>query len=435
MGEFRLSNYDCIGFDLDSTIIHYNKRSLFHLVYDLLTSFLVAKKNYNPKYFDEPLNSKDLDFVRKGLFMDFHNGNILSLTTEGKVHHACHGTKVLSPSDIEEYYPNKEWEPCSIFSRDPLVAWNGSLSVKIRTVANVFDAPFTLVFAKAVDGMDQENGGKLDKYNIWSDMQDAIYDMYAREQSGGKFYSELRNNPSQYIYKCNPEVLNWIRKIKQSKKTFLVTGATPEFLEGTTNYALGQDWRSLFDIIVCYAKKPGFFTSDRSFYSLKNNLEDEKVSSHQFRSGEIYSQGNWNELSEFLSNITGKSQPKCLYVGDDLLQDIYAPKKHELCDTVAISDELLVDRPSHDSCDTNLKNDENILVSKLWGSFFFLKSSSGSKDSFWSNIIKKYSKICIPNLEIFTNKPLDEPFKCFGQDSNDDLCGFHPYTPRNPTHQ
>lgn len=430
MNVFKFSDYDCIGFDLDSTIIQYNVKNLALLEYEVITNYLINKKGYDSKKLKEPLTDNDFDFLQKGLFIDFEQGNIVKLTPEGKIYKASHGTKFLSDEEIENIYPNREWELGKIFVNDPLITWNGPLSHKIRTLLNVFDIPSSLVFARAVDSLDEKNGKPLDKYNIWPDILDSFSDMYCRENfqnNRGNFFSELKANPGKYIHKCDPVVLSWIKKIRESRKTFLVTGSNSDFVELTTNYALGEGWKSLFDVIVCYARKPGFFTGSRPFYSLKNYFEDKEVSGEELKINNTYNQGNWKELKSFFSRITGKKNLQCLYVGDDLLQDIYAPSKYTDCDTMAISDEQLAEK----MLDHDVSHDhEFILKSEAWGSFFYLKTNNGCNDSFWNHLIKKYSKICIPRLEMVSHNPLDKPINCFSQKDNDnELYGYYPARP------
>ncbi|XP_058810571.1 5'-nucleotidase domain-containing protein 1 [Phymastichus coffea] len=431
MNHFKFSDYDCIGFDLDSTIIQYKIKNLLLLIYDVTANYLIEKKGYDPKYLKKPLTVREFDFLQKGLFFDFQRGNILKLTPEGNVHLASHGTKMMNKAEIEKYYPNREWEISKIFSKDPLITWNGPLSLKIRTVLDVFDTPAVLIFARVVDTLDEKNGKPLNDYNIWPDILDAFVFIYSRENlqnNTGHFFSALQENPDKYINKSNEKVLTWIRNLKENnKKTFLITGSNSDFVEVTTNYALGKEWKSLFDIIVCYAKKPAFFTEKRPFYSLKNYYENKIVTNEEFQLGETYNQGNWQELVKFFCNITGASSPKCLYVGDNLLQDIYAPNDKAQCDTVAISVEHLVEGMlNHDFYHI----DKDIINSNVWGSFFTLQDSNGYKDSFWNNIIKKNSKICIPDLEVVVDKYLDEPIECFTQENNDKaLNGYYPAKP------
>ena len=52
-------------------------------------------------------------------------------------------------------------------------------------------------------------------------------------------------------------------------------------------------------------------------------------------------QGNWKDLNEFFENVT-EWEPSCsLYFGDNVLQDVLAPRKFTATiDVVAVSEEL-----------------------------------------------------------------------------------------------
>lgn len=431
MQYFKFSDYDCIGFDLDSTVIQYKIKNLFVLAYDVIANYLIDKKGYDSKFLKKPLTVKDFDFLQKGLFFDFERGNILKLTPEGNVHLASHGTKMLNATEIELYYPNREWEMSKLFSQDPLFAWNGPLSLKIRSLLDVFDTPAGLIFARVVDTLDDKNGKPLDNYCIWPDILDAFCFMYSREtlqNKTGNFFSAIQENPDKYVYKCNEKILAWIKKLKENNiKTFLITGSNSDFVEVTAGHALGQGWESLFDIIVYYAKKPAFFMEKRPFYSIKNYYEDKTVTSEELELGKSYNQGNWQDLLQYFSRITEKNNPKCLYVGDNLLQDIYAPYNRAKCDTMTISVEHLSEGlHTHDF----YKIDNDMINSSVWGSFFTLQDSNGYKDSFWNDIIKKNCKVCVPDLAVVAEKPLDETLECFAQENNDkEMNGYYPTKP------
>lgn len=44
--NFRLTDYDCLGWDLDHTLIRYNLRNLYDLLYESFVRYLVEKANY-----------------------------------------------------------------------------------------------------------------------------------------------------------------------------------------------------------------------------------------------------------------------------------------------------------------------------------------------------------------------------------------------------
>ena len=59
-----LDDYDCIGFDLDHTLCRYNIGPMIRFEYDLLATFLVDKRGYDPSIKQKTFDS-DSDFVCK----------------------------------------------------------------------------------------------------------------------------------------------------------------------------------------------------------------------------------------------------------------------------------------------------------------------------------------------------------------------------------
>ena len=59
-----LDDYDCIGFDLDHTLCRYNIGPMIRFEYDLLATFLVEKRGYDPSIKQKTFDS-DSDFVCK----------------------------------------------------------------------------------------------------------------------------------------------------------------------------------------------------------------------------------------------------------------------------------------------------------------------------------------------------------------------------------
>lgn len=92
-----------------------------------------------------------------------------------------------------------------------------------------------------------------------------------------------------------------------------------------------------------------------------------------------------------------KEDAKILYVGDNLIQDIFTPSHHMNIDTIAVVEEMYVERDEN--------NDENykILRSKSWGSYFHHLGES----TLWENIIKNHSKLCVPSIEELAKNAID----------------------------
>lgn len=426
MDEFRFTDYDCVGFDLDNTLLRYNITNLVYMEYEILAKFLVDKRGYSGKRLLKPLTDDDLDFMQKGLLLDFERGNLLRTSPDGVIRRACHGSRLLNTDQIREIYPEQRSEATDIFCRDIMATWNSPLADKIRSLLDYFDIVSSVAFARAVDTLDEERGSPLDKYNIWPDILAGLIYMFSREhfQSNIGIFGHIKRNPEKYLRKCSSNTISWLREIKKRSATFLLTGSNADFASFTASYALGKDWRSLFDIVVCYARKPGFFINNRPFFDVVNNNETD-ITSQDLKRGQIYSQGNWNDLLEFLARMTGKTNQQCLYIGDNLIQDIYVPNAFVQCDTLAVIEEQMSEGMLYHAL---THPDEKILNSKLWGSYFCLKDSTTNVDSLWGHIIKKHAKLCIPDISVVTQKPLDERIPCFDKDGNL-YRGYYPAIP------
>lgn len=418
--KFNLNSYDCIGFDLDNTMLRYKVYPMMDLIYEALSTYLCNEKNYSKKYLLKPMKD-DLDFIQKGLILDCDRGNVLRICPDGYIQKASHGTKFMNGQEIEEFYgANRHWEITDEYAKCMLVAWNGELSHKIRTTLDYFDMPAALIFARIVDSLDEANGGvKQSKYNVWTDVLEALVAIYSREHfnSGSSAYFEnMKAHPEKYIHKTSENTLSWLKMLKEKKTTFLLTGSYIDFANFTAGYALGPNWREYFDIVICYAKKPGFFTINRPFLELDGFKEANPVIG-DLKDNCVYSQGNITQLREFFAKLTNKKEDlKLVYVGDSLIQDVYTPHKYSGCDTIAIVEEMFAEGPDYDP-------EFEILRSNSWGSYFH-----HNKDpTLWSEIIKKHSKICVPTVDEIAKNPLDHEYKAFSK--MDSSSGYYPHDP------
>ncbi|KAH8380574.1 hypothetical protein KR009_011528, partial [Drosophila setifemur] len=398
--ELLLGDYDIVGFDLDGTLLRYNIREMSVLIYDVLKQFLVEQRGYKKELLDQQLN---VDFLQKGLFLDGPRGNVLKLSNEAQILRATHGTRLLSDEEVQAIYgPNREWEITSAFSKDPLSTWNGAASLQMRALMDFFDMPSALVFAQAVDQVDREKKpSKGEEYEVWQDVQAGLMHIYSRDNfANGKsmYFNSMRAEPERFILSTDTRVLSWLKELRNcGKKLFLLTGSNVDFANLTATQALGKDWRSHFDFVVTYAKKPGFFTSQRPFMRVDvEQLKELPEEAAAIEAGEVYSQGNWHGLHEAMAKLLNKKpgNAKALYFGDNIVQDVYTPVKHRDFDAVAIAEELLVADGKYPYAAE--------LDSQLWGSYFALDCTP----TLWASFISSYAQLCVPSVEqVAQNSP------------------------------
>uniref|UniRef100_A0A1B0CC25 5'-nucleotidase domain-containing protein 1 n=1 Tax=Lutzomyia longipalpis TaxID=7200 RepID=A0A1B0CC25_LUTLO len=409
MAKFNLNDYDYLGFDLDNTVLRYNVRNVVRMEYQVMAKYLVEEKGYSAKLL-EPLEA-DEDFLQKGLILDCENGNILRISRSGVVLRAAHGRRFLTDDEIASYYgPERRWELGRKFSEDILKVWNGPVSLKLRNLLDYFDMPVSLLYSRIVDAIDAERGGVQASYNVWPDILSGLVQIYTREhfQSGvSEYFNLLREHPDEYLHKTSPSVITWLKELKRTKATFLLTGSNIDFADFTASYALGNNWRDLFDSVICFARKPAFFFDhQRPFLDVSGYEECGPAKSLQIN--KVYSQGNAKDLMEILKQKKPMDNPNILYIGDNLIQDVFTPSTTCGWDTVAVIEELNI-----------RQDDEKLLKSTCWDSYF---SCSGQK-SFWSEIIEKHSRICVPSLDVLAQKPIDYSYPAFGDDS--EINGYH----------
>lgn len=416
----KLSDYDCIGFDLDNTLCEYNLKPLIQMEYKSLISYLCDFKGYPREVFIESLEESNMDFLQRGLMLDLKKGNILKISSNGTILKACHGTKEMSDTEITGTYgKDKRWEVTNAFCNDMISTWNGPLADELRSLLDYFDISASLAFAQAVDYNDRNSDRLSGIPKAGEDIRSALLHTFKRDHFQSEeslFFREMKTNQHRYTLKCPSSVIDWLKKLKETNKvTFLLTGSNIDFASFTAEFSLGENWRELFDVVVCFAKKPGFFVNNSPFIGLDGFNETAVIDREDLTRGSIYSQGNWKDLIFLLSKLTGKVSPKCIYFGDNVVQDVYAPMKFCGCDTIAVIDELKCDSLSWPKSDK-------------WGSYFKLKQSPGSY-TIWESAIQKYSRICIPSMKYIAEIPLDTEFRTFCDRDDGKIAGFHPEVP------
>lgn len=423
----RFTDYDCVGFDLDNTLLRYNLSEMVELEYNVLAKYLIEHKGYAADHLRLPMRA-NVDFLQRGLIIDFVRGNILKIAYDGYISKAAHGTRQLTEEQIVAIYGEQRmWDVTTGFCVDLLQAWHGSLAEDMRALLDYFDMPSSLVFARIVDTLDEKNGGRpLAEYRVWPDILDGLGEIFTREHfenNRSEYFASVKADPGRFIRPSSDALRGWLRELRKHRTVFLLTGSHIDFANLTATQSLGADWRDLFDVVICFAKKPGFFTGARPFKQLDGFAETTKtVNGADLQLGSIYSQGNWSDLMHVLAKKSNKLDPKVLYVGDNLIQDVYAPNAHCHADTIAIAEEMAAEGLRNHP---ETHEDSELLTSTVWGTYFF---STNDEPSIWLEIMRKHSKLCVPSVEWLASKPIDEPFKCFSQK----MCtkGFFPGEPK-----
>ena len=421
--DFCILNYDIIGFDLDNTLLRFNINNMVPLYYHLLKEFLVIERKYPKQLLQLQF---DANFLLKGLIIDANRGNLLKVSADGTILKATHGTTFLSDQEIIGIYGlSRTCSNVQTFVKDPLAAWNEPIDKELRALMDYFDIGVSLVFAQTVDVIDDlsSGGDKLQKqdYKIWPDMLDGIGQIYNRDNfANGKssFFEALKCNPDKYLLKTDTSVIKLLRQLKAcGKALFLLSGSNIDFANFTATYALGTEWQDLFDYVITFAKKPKFFQEQRQFFKVENlsEIPESEISLTVLLTPKTnYSRGNWEQLKESICNKVLQKNPKdveTLYVGDNILQDVYAPKVVSSINSLVVLEELLENDNNYDF--------KKIIHSPLWGSYF----SENGIPTLWSKLIEKYSKLCISNMNVIAKVSIKDNIHCENKE------GYFPQRP------
>lgn len=173
------------------------------------------------------------------------------------------GFKVLSEAEIKQIYGNPpiykayEWPHTTNLSAKKGAYWS---------FITFFDTPKVALVLSAVD-LIQKGILKKTYYDVCEDIKTIVFQNYLHfndkevKKIGnyGKFFPEIVKNPLKYI-QHQPSLRESLTKLKAAgKRMFLATNSHTEYSNLIMTTTLGEDWRTFFDVICCYCRKPLFF--------------------------------------------------------------------------------------------------------------------------------------------------------------------------------
>lgn len=301
----NMKKIKAIGFDMDYTLVRYKSEAFEKFVHGLVLKKMVELKNY-PK---EVLDLKfDFNLVIQGLVIDKQRGNLLQVSRFGKVKIAHHGLEPIPYKEQQDLYMNK------------VIDLNSPIFQSMDTNFSVSNG---IMFAQLVDMKDK--GFDIPDY---MDLANDIKEVIDIAHSDGSLKGHAMANIEDFIIQ-DPKIVQLLERLKRfGKKLMIITNSewwwTKKLMEHTINPFLKEhkDWTEVFDITICLAGKPRFFTSKNMFLSidpatgLMSNVEG------RIEKG-IY-QGGWAGKLQKDLEMTGE---EILYVGDHIFGDVLKLKK------------------------------------------------------------------------------------------------------------
>ena len=341
---------DVIGFDIDFTLLLYNKKHMTHLIYDSLCEFLIKHKNYPEKI----RYSENKDFVDafscKNIVIDYKRGNALKLRKDKSIIKAYHGKKELTKEEIYSQYENGTF---SVFNIS--IFYNSDFCINIDS----FQPQNVALFLICVDLFDK---GEL---NIIKDYEDIIknigdgmnfnYKINSFEDFStfGYYFPEIYKHPELYLYtKYNCEAL--LDKLrKKGKKLFFATNSNYSYSHYILEKVLGENYHDYFDLCFYKSCKPGFFQDPNEsnpkcyFYNDQQEISCTEMSDDTYKKiyegNHILTGGSYVLVEHFFQKMLNKNELKCVFVGDNIMGDCEVPSRLKNWESVFIFDDIKLD--------------------------------------------------------------------------------------------
>lgn len=322
----NFENIEVIGFDLDYTLVTYTvelQRLIYNLARDLLISSYGIPETLRRLEFDS-------SFAIRGLCVDRTNAVICKMSHLQRIGHrfAFRGRKRLTAEQIEDFYG--EFRTISTGYR-----------AQMKPLNDMFAMAEACLISDVTYILDQKKDSYGEEYSAEAVVEDVLAAIREVHMSGA-MHSAVMEDPVRYI-KPSPHLFAMLTRFqKAGKQLFLCTNSGVAYAECAMNFVLGNhtdNWRSLFDVIICSANKPTEF-----YYGKKpfRKWVDEAGApspvpiSTTLEPGQVYINGSVRALRR----ATGWASRKVLYVGDNLFADLTDARRYHGWQTACVLEEL-----------------------------------------------------------------------------------------------
>lgn len=299
--NLRMESLRAMGFDMDHTLAVYNTVNFNHLCFELALQRLVDGFGYPDQVRKV---AWDPHAAARGLIVDKRLGNLLKIDAYNHVTRARHGLRFLDKDQLRARYPRGG---VRLGSR------------RYRVFDTLFDLPEGCIYSGLVDLKD--NRGLLDDKDyvqLYDDTRKAVDTLHA----DGTLKNRITADLGSYFLRDDNLVPTLAMFRAAGKRLFLLTNSEVDYTAAVMNHLIGGpagSWEDYFDLVVCFARKPGFFLKGkdgvpvpRDQYPLMPN-----------RRGRCFSGGD----SFFLERELGVGGDDILYFGDHTYGDILRSKK------------------------------------------------------------------------------------------------------------
>lgn len=316
--SLNMSRIKAIGFDMDHTLIMYNREAFESLAFsETLKKFIQAG-------YPEELESLEFkpNFLIRGLLVDMERGNLLKVDGHKYCKIAYHGTKRLDKETRHQLYNSASFRAQDFLSVDTF-----------------FSLSEVQLFVEIVDYMDANPGSIKKSYReVYADLRKFIDLSHA----DGSIKKIVTANPERFVKRDKYLATMLMRLIDGGKVLFLLTNSGWDYTQTMMSYILtGEndefpDWREYFQYVIVGSGKPGFFTGSQPFYEVMTDTNLLKTHSGALHPGRVYLGGN----ATLFQNLTRFKGDEILYVGDHIFGDIMQSKGKLNWRTLLVVEEL-----------------------------------------------------------------------------------------------
>lgn len=353
--NLRMRNARLVGFDMDYTLAEYEREAFEELAFDITVEKLIAKRAYPEAI--RSIRYKPGTYIR-GLVVDKKRGNLLKVDAFQYVSRAYHGRVPLSREERKSAYTSSKMNLSDtnfvsvdtmfslpeVYLYSELVAFfDRAADPSARALRAVApgDGPANDPLPGTVDvkGFIAKDG-RVDYAKIFDDLRAMLDEAHA----DNSLKSVVVQNLPRYIKK-DPKLAVTLYNFRvNGKRLFLLTNSEWSYTEAVMSHLLNGElselprWRDFFDIVICSAKKPSWFSSNTPFLRLEDEHKGTFVQANDpsFVPGRVYERGNLHDF-ERMAGIRGD---EIFYVGDHIYGDILRSKKDSLWRTCMIVSEL-----------------------------------------------------------------------------------------------
>ncbi len=330
--NLRLDQITWAGFDMDYTLAIYRQDAMDRISIEQTAKKMVERGR------PESLLSLPFDtgYPIRGLFVDKKLGNVLKMDRYRYVKRAYHGLRRLTRDERRQLYASRPIRPGT---------------KRFHWVDTLYALPEVTLYAAAVQHLEELGQRDLDFGALFDEVRECI-DLCHQD---GSIVDVIADHPDEYLVR-DPSLGPALHKLRSSgKRLFLLTNSRPGYTRKIMSYLLDgalpeyARWQSYFDVIVCAAKKPRFFTD--SGIPFVPGEPDLAPPTERFEDGRIYEGGCLSELERLLAGTNGGpiAGDEVLYVGDHIYGDVLRTKKETAWRTMMIVQEMDAEIAVHDA--------------------------------------------------------------------------------------